>query len=500
VRVWASIGAALALCAPLWAQAAKFESVGAAVQGLDEREPRERRRAVQALAGFATFEAHAVLFTRGLEDPEPMVADEAQLALGAIAAPRSAELAFARQVLGHRSALVRLRAFEALGRMSAPLPTERWAAALKERDPRALRAIVESLAFAAEAGRLEGERAGLAKTLLGLVKRGAEPTRAAALYALAHLDAGAARKIVQELPRDAAAPLAVAALDAALVAAPEAALDTLRAALASAAPRVRARAVARLVARGDKAALQGLVAHLPSESRSRIAADVVDGLRAASGLRHGSDPRPWEVWLGGLPDGPERIGPAAASAAAAGADEARTTTFVGHTVRSDRVTFLIDMSGSMWTEVQGESRKARVERELRKALEGLPPSARFNVLPFNDAPWPWAKSLVDATPQNIAEALKAFERNTTRGKGDIWGALVRALDDPEVDTLVLLSDGAPSGGERWNVELMQHLYAREHRLSAVAVDVVLFGGSKSLAKAWTAFAAASGGRLTEVSL
>ncbi len=477
------------------------QSLGEAVKGLDAREPRDRRRAVQALAAIGSFQAYAVLFTRGLEDSEPMVADEAQLALGAIQEERSAELAFARQVQGNRSALVRLRAFEALGRMAVQFEAERWNALLKERDPRALRTAVESLGLAAAAGRLTGERDALVKTVTRLADRGDAATRAAALVTLAELDAGAARKAAAAVKAKDDSVVAVAALDATLRAAPEAAMERLRTALDDPEPRVRARAVARLRERGDKAAWQCLAAHLPQEARRRIAADIVDGLRAVSGLRHGANARPWQAWLDTLPDGPDRLTAAnAAEAPSSAAEEERTTTFVGHAVRSDRVTFVIDMSGSMWTVANGESRKARVERELRKALEGLPPTARFNVLPFHDTPWPWSNGLVDATPANIAEALKAFERNTTRGKGDIWGAFMRALEDPEVDTLVLLSDGAPSGGERWHVELMQLLYAREHRLSGVAVDVVLFGGSKTLAKSWTKFAEAFGGRLTEVSL
>lgn len=495
---------AAAMCTqPLMSVALGRQSLGEAAQQLEARDARERRKAAQALGDLGSLQAFALLLSRGLEDKEPMVADEAQLQLGRVAREDTAALVFGRHVLGHRDALLRLRAAEALGRMRVTLDARLWLQALKENDPRAARAFVESLELHAREQRIAGDTDGLVKSVLRTARRDKDlGVRAAALLALAHLAPVPARELAEE-QRDAKDPaLRAAAFGAWLALDPSGAVTHASAVLDDEDTGLRAWAVRTLVEVGDRTAVRELIGRLEREPRARVQDALVAGLRALSGLKHGADVRPWRAWADELPDDftpPERAAKGQSEPGARDDDEQRTTTFVGHAVRSDRVTFVIDMSGSMWKEADGGvTRKARVEAELRKALEALPATARFNVLPYADLPMPWEKGLVDATPKNVARALEAFERSTLRGKGDAYGALVRALEDPEVDTLVLLTDGAPSGGERWNVELMGHLFARENRLRNVAVDVVLFEARRALVGYWSALSEASGGRVTEV--
>ena len=50
--------------------------------------------------------------------------------------------------------------------------------------------------------------------------------------------------------------------------------------------------------------------------------------------------------------------------------------------------------------------------------------------------------------------------------------------------MVILTDGAPSGGDRWNIELMGRLLGDEKRLRHVDLQMVLFGSSKGLKRRW----------------
>jgi len=501
-RVGVALAAALALCFGPGEAAHAAQSLAEAAQRLEARDARERRRAAQDLGRIGSLQAFALLMTKGLEDRDPMVADEAQLQLGNASSVEVAALVFGRHVLGHRDALVRLRIAEALGRMTAPIDAAQWLQALKENDPRAARAFVESLELHAAAGRVDGKHEPLVKSLLRSARRDPDVwTRGAALLALARLEPSDARELADEFGAAKQPVLRAASFEAWLLLDSGAATTHAAAVLDDVFAPLRARAVQALVDDGSRAAVTELVGRLEREERLRVRTAIVEGLRRLSGLRHGFDVRPWREWADALPDDFAPPGePPRAPSAPDGPDDGdlRTTTLIGHAVRSDRVTFLIDMSGSMWTQQAGATRKQRVEVELRKALEALPPTARFNVVPFADQPMPFEKALVEASRANVARALESFERSTLRGKGDVWGALVLALADPEVDTLVVLSDGAPSGGERWNVELMRHLYARENRLRNVAVDAVLFGASKALVKHWTEFAKATGGRVTVV--
>ena len=480
------------------------QSLAEAARQLEARDARDRRKAAQDLGKIGSLQAFALLMTKGLEDRDPMVADEAQLQLAGVSAESVAALAFGRHVLGHRDTLVRLRIAEALGRMSAPIDAAHWSEALKDGDPRAARAFIESLELQAAAGRVTGKQQPLAKALARCARRDPDVwTRGAAFLALVRLDPGEARERADELGAAKEPALRAASFEAWMVLDPRAALTHAAAVLDDVHPPLRARAVQALVDDGSRAAVWELIGRLEREDRLRVRTSIVEGLRGLSGLRHGFDVRPWREWAESLPD--DLAPPGASERAPAGTsatnDEgARTATLLGHAVRSDRVTFLIDMSGSMWTEHAGTTRKQRVEIELRKALEALPRTARFNVVPYADQPAPFEKALVEASPANVARALTSFERSTLRGKGDVWGALVLALADPEVDTVVILSDGAPSGGERWNVELMCHLLARENRLRNVAVDAVLFGASKPLVQRWRELTAQRGGRVTVVDL
>ena len=175
--------------------------------------------------------------------------------------------------------------------------------------------------------------------------------------------------------------------------------------------------------------------------------------------------------------------------------------FAGLPIRSERVCFLIDLSGSIWQKrADGRTRKELVDEELRKALEALPESTRFNVIPYTAIPAPWQKTLVPAERKNVAKALEWFVARKDTGTGDLWGALQVALADPDVDTLVVLSDGAPSGGRRWNLGLMKQLFAEQNRFRRVELDAVLADASGRLVREWDEMCAQSGGRTIEIEL
>src|SRR5262245_12637333 len=82
--------------------------------------PETRRAAVQSLAALGERKAWD-LVVRMLDDRDPMVADEAEVALGSAVDPKLVADLFGPAGLGHRDAWVRLRVAEALGRMAGPI-------------------------------------------------------------------------------------------------------------------------------------------------------------------------------------------------------------------------------------------------------------------------------------------------------------------------------------------------------------------------------------------
>jgi hypothetical protein len=164
-------------------------------------------------------------------------------------------------------------------------------------------------------------------------------------------------------------------------------------------------------------------------------------------------------------------------------------------VLSDRVAFLVDFSGSVWEmQADGSSGKEQAARALRRALEALDDEARFNVVPYADAPVPWKKALALATRANVRKALDFFEGCGAYGKGDLWAALLFALGDADVDTIVVLTDGSPSGGLHWNLALIGDLFAHENRYRSVVLDAVLVRAKPHIAEKWKVMCEASGGQ------
>jgi len=168
---------------------------------------------------------------------------------------------------------------------------------------------------------------------------------------------------------------------------------------------------------------------------------------------------------------------------------------------SDRVCFLVDFSGSTWqTKVGERTRKEILDEKLRAALEALPSGTRFNVMPYTNDPIPWEKQLVASEKGSVRRALDFFERCHQSGRGNFYDAALLALEDPDVDTLVVLTDGVPTGGHRWNLELMVELLVERDRYRKVAFDSVLVDAPKSKQRLWAELARRTGGRSTATDL
>lgn len=130
--------------------------------------------------------------------------------------------------------------------------------------------------------------------------------------------------------------------------------------------------------------------------------------------------------------------------------ERRTSaTFYGVPVESDRIIFVIDVSASMLRRDPGEdgSRFQVAVRELLGAARKLEAEARINVIFFGTEVWKWEKSLQKLNAATLARLERDLRTRRPIGATYLYDGLEAALDDPEVETIYLLSDGAPSGGE-----------------------------------------------------
>ena len=270
----------------------------------------------------------------------------------------------------------------------------------------------------------------LGPVIVPLARAGDPEVRAAAVAALAALEV-----------EDAAVEAALADGDERLRAAAAGSRllpwERAKAALADASPLVRRAAIRGLGARPEREAVTLLVDRLRAEEVGPLRLDLADALEALTGKDLGLDPDLWTGWW------------AAARETYAGpveAEKGERTYFFDLGLRTSRVTFVIDVSASMATaDAAGLSRLDHAARELGRAVEALPPAARFRLLSFSSQVRRWPE---DATAPGdrtqAAAAVQALLSQRPGGATNTYAALMLAIEDPFApDAIVLLTDGSP---------------------------------------------------------
>jgi hypothetical protein len=160
--------------------------------------------------------------------------------------------------------------------------------------------------------------------------------------------------------------------------------------------------------------------------------------------------------------------------------------FYGVPIKSDRVLFIIDISGSMKKPTKNDNPKERwkpppsvtgrgrpppppppeeilsgpkidvAKHELKKAIQKLPKEWTFNIICFNHGASHWQPGMMKASEKNKESAYAWIRSLKASGSTYIDGALRMGFQiaglvnydkrypDIHVDTIVLLSDGAPT--------------------------------------------------------
>ncbi|MCZ6599055.1 MAG: HEAT repeat domain-containing protein [Planctomycetota bacterium] len=160
------------------------------------------------------------------------------------------------------------------------------------------------------------------------------------------------------------------------------------------------------------------------------------------------------------------------------------TTFFGIRVLSHRVAFIIDVSGSMnyFTRGQyvGENGDARIDvakRELTKSLDALEHESLFNIITFSSDVNAWQERINERTDESLAEAKGFVGRLGAGGATNLYGALRFAFDDPDVDTIFVLSDGEPTAGAVQDAGAIRAAVASWNEHRSAVIHCVAVGGS-----------------------
>jgi hypothetical protein len=363
---------------------------------------------------------------------------------------------------------------ESLGRLEVAVPTADARRLLgKKWEPETWMALADLLG-----GKGEGEADARALARCKGAKSKDPLVRAAILEARAALDQpGTAADLARALG-DRVAELRVTALR--LQPGAAGAVEAVRL-LGDSSVWVRMAAADRLVRVREADSVVPLMAALAAEpAGTRARAAIARALTAHAGLALGEDPADWARWWADQDSGFEVFtgDPPAHPPAVDGGTVAK---WYGLRVADKGVVFVIDQSGSMLSSVgtaTGRTKFDVAREQTLRALDALPPDASFGVVFFPAEPHAWQDGLKPATTRNRKAAAEWIGHQAAGPAGNLYGALLMALEMPGVDHVYLLSDGSPSAGElRYDTRILERV-ARITRHRPVAVSTVATGGSK----------------------
>lgn len=227
------------------------------------------------------------------------------------------------------------------------------------------------------------------------------------------------------------------------------------------------------------------------DERGRVAHEAMGALQELTGKRFPAREY-WERWWAAEKRRfrlPERVASESAESPGAG-----VVTFYGLPIESDAVCFVIDVSGSMSTKAgtgEGIPKIDAAKRALQGVIERCDPELAFNLIWFQNDARSWEEKLLEATEEARRRAQDFVRQMRAGGGTNVHAALELAFRDPRVDTIYLLSDGAPSAGEIRDVQRLADEVRRWNRLRRIKIHGISIGTDSVLLRR---LAEESGGR------
>jgi hypothetical protein len=238
---------------------------------------------------------------------------------------------------------------------------------------------------------------------------------------------------------------------------------------------------------------QKLVSAIPAlivaleRANLRMQEEIGAALKDLTGQNHEAYADVWARWWA---DNREKFqGQEAVKVGARPKDPPVDNSIYGVPIKSDRVLFVIDISGSMLKPTQNPQgptstpqppvtpKEGEVappappeevlsgpkidvaKHELKKAVQKLAKGAKFSMVAFNQGALVWKEQPVEATPDVREEAYKWIRdlkpSGSTYSEGALrvafkiagLGAIDKAYPEVSIDTIMFLSDGAPTNND-----------------------------------------------------
>ena len=215
-------------------------------------------------------------------------------------------------------------------------------------------------------------------------------------------------------------------------------------------------------------------------------------LRLLTGRDHGVSSKRWTQWWQEEGEGFDLPSLEEALTAETERDERRDSnetksTFYGLNITSDRVCFVLDLTGSMnFRSKSGKTRLSILKSEMERFLSGYPSGQLFNMIFFGNDAQKWRPALTLMNDKVRAAASAHVEELEAPGATAVYDGLLAAFEDPLVDTIYLLTDGGPTGGQMDDIDEIIMEVKRWNSLRHVVIHSVAVGRKSPLLEALSA--------------
>ena len=286
--------------------------------------------------------------------------------------------------------------------------------------------------------------------------------------------------------------------------------------------KVQVNAVRILLDQGGREIILPLIRHI-DKARGRVKDDVIDALTRLTGKDLGPSTFQWEGWW-------EQKGKTVKVVARCSAEEftkmkqklaeeTNTVAYHGLRVLSDNFIFIFDSSESMKEqyvppeerpENRGkaggdagrtvvvdpddpnaggrgqkealQSKLAVAQKNLKKVLNGLKVGKRFDIIMFESIITDFIRAKLEKEPDKLAvldlesrgKALAFVDQARPQGQTYMLKALETAFENDEVDTIYLLSDGAPTPPEKAGMNVILERMRKLNRVRSVKINTIGF--------------------------
>ncbi|MBC8403731.1 MAG: hypothetical protein H8E15_00780 [Planctomycetes bacterium] len=244
-----------------------------------------------------------------------------------------------------------------------------------------------------------------------------------------------------------------------------------------------------------------------SEPPGRYPADYAAALRMLTQQQFGTRSQSWQTWWqrdgknwlsGARSNGLKKPKLLNAKAEHQDGDDTVAQLF-GIPVDSNRVAIVIDGSGSMKDDLDHRTAAQAAADELESFLADFPKDGRFQLHIIVREGKQCFKKVVQSNAKNCRQAVEFVRGFDYGAASSMYDVLVEAQEDPEIDTILFISDGGGSWGSFAYAGHMLDGLGFAHQRSGVRIHTICVGKSKPKLRFMRDLAELTGGKMKEPS-